>query len=325
MDGISNARQGACKIVTKGRILVTGCAGFIGSNLCQMLLAEGYRVVGIDDLSAGTLENIPEGVEFHKIDVRNGKLVPLLKGCDAVFHLAAKNCLIDCMNDPLATVDINVTGTVHVLEAVREAGIDRFIYADTSAEYEGIDIFPSPIDKVAPIGIYSASKRAAWHFCESYRQLFGLKLTTLRYFNVYGPAQDYRRVVPPVMSAFIMKLLSGEQPFIYGKGDKRRDFIYVDDVNRFHLLCQEDKRTIGNIYNLGSGVNYSVNEVFSAIESLLQTGIKPKYEDELPGEAQITLADISNSKEVGWEPAIDLEEGLKRSIDYIKSKVMVSA
>lgn len=289
-----------------------------------MLLAEGYRVVGIDNLSSGTLKNVPDGVEFFEKDIQDNSITKLFNGCFAVYHLAAKNCLMDCMQNPLETVDVNVRGTVQVLESSRLAGVECFIYADTSAEYEGITTFPSPVDEVAPIGTYAVSKRSGWHFCESYRQLHGMNITTLRYFNVYGPAQDYRRVVPPVMSAFIMKMLAGERPIIYGTGKKERDFIYVDDVNRFHMLCLKDNQTIGNIYNVGIGQSYSITEIFERIEAKLKTGLDPIYEPDLPGEAQKTLADITQSQELGWSPKIGLDEGLTKSIDYIKSKVMTS-
>jgi UDP-glucose 4-epimerase len=304
------------------RLLVTGCAGFIGSNLCGMLLDQGYEVAGIDNLSAGTRENIPAGVRFHEADIRDPAIADLFAGCQAVFHLAAKNCLLDCMQNPIETADINVRGTVQVLEAARAAGVPKLIYADTSAEYEGIAEFPSRVDRVHPVGTYAASKRAAWHFCDSYRRLYGLRLTTLRYFNVYGPAQDFRRVVPPVMSAFIMKMLAGTAPTIYGTGGKRRDFIYVDDVNRFHLLCLRDPRTDGGVFNVGSGVNHSIREIFDAIEAQLGTGLGPAFAPDLPGEAEITLADLSESAALGWRPEVDLTEGLRRSIEYIKTRVM---
>jgi UDP-glucose 4-epimerase len=304
------------------RVLVTGCAGFIGSNLCGMLLDQGDEVVGIDNLSAGTRENIPAGVTFHEADIRDPGIADLFAGCQAVFHLAAKNCLLDCMQSPLETADINVRGTVQVLEAARAAGVPKLIYADTSAEYEGIPDFPSRVDRVHPIGTYAVSKRSAWHFCDSYSRLHGLRLTTLRYFNVYGPAQDFRRVVPPVMSAFIMKMLAGTAPTIYGTGAKRRDFIYVDDVNRFHLLCLRDPRTDGGIFNVGSGVNHSIREIFDAIEAQLGTGLAPTFAPDLPGEAEMTLADLSESAALGWRPEIDLREGLRRSIEDIKTRAM---
>jgi UDP-glucose 4-epimerase len=143
----------------------------------------------------------------------------------------------------------------------------------------------------------------------------------LRYFGVYGPRQDYRRTIPPVMSAFIIKLLRGQRPVIYGSGEKRRDFIYVDDVNDFHLRCIEDDRTDGQAYNLGTGVNYSVREIFTEIAAALGSKIEPEYLPDLPGEAQANLADITAARALGWEPHVDLREGLRRSIDYIKNNV----
>ena len=146
----------------------------------------------------------------------------------------------------------------------------------------------------------------------------------LRYFNVYGPAQDWRRVVPPVMSAFIIRMLQGEPPVIYGTGEKRRDFIYVDDVNALHRLILEDVRSAGRVFNVGTGTNFSVNEIYQLIEGILNTGIKPIYKPDLPGEAQITLADISSARQLGWVPQVEIREGLSRSIQYIREKVLES-
>lgn len=306
------------------RVMVTGCAGFIGSNLCKKLLAEGYYVVGIDNLSSGTLENLPPRIEFHKKDIRDESIQKLFKGTDTVFHLAAKNCLIDCLNNPVEAVDINVKGTVNILEATRLNNVRKFIYADTSAEYEGVPDFPSKVHTVSPIGVYAVSKRGGALLCESYHRLYGMNITTLRYFNVYGPAQDWRRVVPPVMSAFIMNLLMGECPVIYGTGEKRRDFIYVDDVNDFHMKVMRQNVTNGKVYNVGTGVNYSIREIYDLIEGILETGIKPIYKEDLPGEALITLADISQSQTLGWGPRIDIHKGLLSSVQYIKERVLNS-
>jgi UDP-glucose 4-epimerase len=149
-----------------------------------------------------------------------------------------------------------------------------------------------------------------------------MNLTIVRYFNVYGPAQDWRRVIPPVMSAFIIRMLRGEPPLIYGTGEKRRDFVYVDDVNDFHLKLLEDPRSNGRVFNVGTGVNFSVNEVYRLIEEVLQTGLEPIYKPDLPGEAQVTLADISSGRQIGWQPRIDIHEGLRRSIQYIRERVL---
>src|SRR5215472_11600508 len=256
-------------------VVVTGVAGFVGSNLAWRLLDRGYTVKGIDNLSAGTLENVDGRVEFHEADIRNPEIYPLFEGADAVFHLAAKTCLPECVNKPLEAASMNVLGTLNVLEAARAANVPKFIFADTSAEYEGIDEFPSREEHIRPIGVYSASKHGGAAFCESYCQLYDMNVTILRYFNVYGPAQDWRRVIPPVMSSFIIRMLQGDQPIIYGTGEKRRDFIYVEDVNDFHLVVLEDQRANAKTYNVGSGMNFSVNEVYQLVEELLKTGLRP--------------------------------------------------
>jgi nucleoside-diphosphate-sugar epimerase len=307
--------------VSAKRIGITGVAGFIGSNLADRLLAQGYDVIGFDNLAYGVREQIPDGVEFHRVDVRGREIYELFGGLDVLFHLAAKNCIADCQEDPLETSDVNVTGTVNVFEAARRADVGKVVYAESSALYEGSTVLPTPESELHPQSFYALSKLAGMAFAEGYRRFFGLRTTALRYFGVYGPRQDYRRTIPPVMSAFIIKLLRGERPVIYGSGEKRRDFIYVDDVNDFHLRCIGDERTEGETFNLGSGVNYSVREIYDEIAAQLGSTIQPEYRPDLPGEAQANLADITAARALGWKPHVDLREGLRRSIDYIKTIV----
>jgi nucleoside-diphosphate-sugar epimerase len=304
--------------VRSKRIGITGVAGFIGSNLADRLLAEGYDVVGFDNLAYGVREQIPEGVKFHEVDIRGREIYDRFRGLDVLFHLAAKNCIADCQEDPLETSDINVTGTVNVFEAARRADVGKVVYAESSALYEGSRTLPTPESDVHPQSFYAMSKFAGTAFADAYRRFFGLRTTALRYFGVYGPRQDYRRTIPPVMSAFIIKLLRGERPVIYGTGEKRRDFIYVDDVNDFHLRCIDGERTEGEVYNLGTGVNYSVREIYDEIATQLGSSIEPEFRPDLPGEAQENLADISAARALGWEPRIDLHEGVARSIEYIE-------
>jgi UDP-glucose 4-epimerase len=304
------------------RVMVTGVAGFVGSNLGKHLLDRGYSVLGIDDLSAGTLENVDVRIEFHKLDIRDAKVYSLAKRVDAIFHLAAKASLTDCLQHPLEAASVNTVGTLNMLEAARQAGVPKFVYADTSAEYEGITEFPTKEDRVLPIGVYAASKHGGWAFCESYLRLYGMNITVLRYFNVFGPAQDWRRVIPPVMCSFILRMLKGERPVIYGTGEKRRDFIFVDDVNDLHIKVLENPASEGMVVNAGTGTNLSVKEVFQLVEEEMQTGLKPVYKPDLPGEAQVTLADITRAKSLGWAPKIAVREGLRRSIQYLKEKTL---
>jgi UDP-glucose 4-epimerase len=304
------------------RIVVTGVAGFVGSNLAKHLLHKGYLVAGLDNLSAGTLENVDERVEFHQVDIGTPEIYPLFEGAYAVFHLAAKTSLIDCLNKPLEAASQNVVGTLNVLEAARKAKVSKFVYADTSAEYEGIHDFPTNEERVKPIGVYAASKHGGATFCESYRELYGMNVALVRYFNVYGPAQDWRRVVPPVMSSFILRMLQGERPIIYGTGEKRRDFIYIDDVNDLHLVILESTQADGRVFNVGSGVNFSVNEIYQFVEEILKTGLQPIYKPDLQGEAEITLADLAAARSLGWKPRIDIREGLGRTVEYLRGKVL---
>lgn len=300
------------------KILITGVAGFIGSNLADKLLQKGYKVVGLDNLSYGVKEQIPKGVKFYKIDIRSPQIYPLFKGVDFVFHLAAKNCISDCQKNPIETSDINITGTINVFEAAYRAKVKKVIYAESSALYEGIFGFPTPEKNIKPESFYSLSKAAEALFAEGYQRFYDLTTVALRYFNVYGPRQDYRRTIPPVMSAFIIKLLKGEKPIIYGSGTQKRDFIHVDDINDFHLLCLKTNKVDNEVFNLGSGKNYSVLEIYKIIAKLLKTNIKPVFKPGLPGEAQISLADITQAKKIGWGPKISLKKGLEGMIGYIR-------
>lgn len=307
------------------RTLITGVAGFIGSSLADRLLQDGHEVTGIDNLAYGLRSQVPDGVRFVEGDIRDAAIAPAFHGIDAVFHLAAKNCLSDCEDDPIETVSINVEGTVNVFEASRRAGVGKVIYAETSALYEGAAQLPSREDDVAPRSFYAISKFAGMAFARRYERHFGMQMTALRYFNVYGPRQDYRRTVPPVMSAFILKLLKGERPVIYGTGEKRRDFVFVDDVNDFHTLCLTDPRTAGRTFNVGSGENHSVLEIYRRVSGLLGADIDPQHAPDMQGdEAEQTLADIGAARLLGWKPRVSLDEGLRRSIAFIREHVLAS-
>lgn len=301
------------------RILITGVAGFIGSNLADRLCSKGHEVVGVDNLSYGLRWQVPDGVEFHELDVRDDAIAETFKGIDTIFHLAAKNCITDCQQDPADTFDINVRGTLNVFTAAQKAGVRKIVHAESSAIYEGSSVLPTPETETAPKSFYALSKHIGHLLAQAYEEASDIKITGLRYFCAYGPRQDYRRTIPPVMSAFIMKLQNGEAPVIYGTGDKKRDFIHVDDVNDFHELCITDERTDGKVFNVGSGTNYSINEIYEHISKLLDIDIPPEHKPDFPEEAQETLADITLAKSIGWEPKINLDDGLKTMIDYLEN------
>ena len=304
------------------KILITGVAGFIGSNLADLLIKNNFDVVGIDNLSYGVSEQIPKGVVFHQEDIRDKKIHNLFSEVEYVFHLAAKNSIIDCENDPIETSDINVNGTINVFNAALKKNVKKVIYAESSAVYEGSKNLPSKESDVSPNSVYAKSKMATNRIANKYSQSKGLVTTGLRYFNVYGPKQDYRRTIPPVFSAFIINLLKGKEPTIFGDGSKKRDFIYVDDVNDFHLMCIENSDTNNEVFNIGSGKNYSIKYIYEEIKKILQSDINPIFGKNLDFEAQENLANIDKANSIGWTPKIDLNTGLKRSIDYIKKNVI---
>ena len=304
------------------KILITGVAGFIGSNLADLLIKNNFDVVGIDNLSYGVSEQIPKGVIFHQEDIRDKKIHNLFSDVEYVFHLAAKNSIIDCENDPIETSDINVNGTINVFNAALKKNVKKVIYAESSAVYEGSKNLPSKESDVSPNSVYAKSKMATNRIANKYSQSKGLVTTGLRYFNVYGPKQDYRRTIPPVFSAFIINLLKGKEPTIFGDGSKKRDFIYVDDVNDFHLMCIENSDTNNEVFNIGSGKNYSIKYIYEEIKKILQSDINPIFGKNLDFEAQENLANIDKANSIGWTPKIDLNTGLKRSIDYIKKNVI---
>ena len=306
----------------KKNIIVTGVAGFIGSNLADMLLKRNFNVIGIDNLSYGILEQIPKGVNFYKKDIRDKNIHELFSNIDYVFHLAAKNSLIDCEKNPSETFDINVNGTTNIFNAAKKQNVRKVIYAESSAVYEGSQNLPSKESDVAPESVYAKSKMATNNIANDFAQSHGLITTGLRYFNVYGPKQDYRRTIPPVFSAFIIKLLQNQPPTIYGDGSKKRDFVYVDDVNNFHLMCIDNDKTNNEVFNVGSGKNYSIKDIYEKIKSILDSDIDPLFGENFDFEAQENLANIDKAKHIGWNPTTDLSAGLKKSIDYIRKNVI---
>ena len=273
-------------------------------------------------MSYGVLEQVPKGVDFYQKDIRDKDIHKLFNDIDCVFHLAAKNSIIDCEENPSETEDINVNGTKNIFDTAIRKNIRKVIYAESSAVYEGTRNFPSSETDTAPQSVYAKSKMATNIIASDFSKSNQLISIGLRYFNVYGPKQDYRRTIPPVFSAFIIKLLQKKSPTIYGDGSKKRDFVYVDDVNNFHLMCINNDKTNNKVFNIGSGKNYSIKDVYEEISLILDSDISPLFEANFDFEAQENLANINEAKKIGWNPKTNLSEGLKKSIDYIKENVI---
>lgn len=311
-------------------VLITGVAGFIGSRLADYLIDKGYTVYGVDNLSQGLKEHIPSKVIFSELDistVKSEELSHLEKiNFDGIFHFAAKNCISDCEVDKEGTFESNFTGSINFFNALNKLFFTNFVYAESSAVYEGVEKLPSVEEIISPQSAYAYAKYSSGiamkMLCEKNKKnYFGL-----RYFNVYGPNQDFRRTIPPVMSAFIINRLLNKIPTIYGDGSKKRDFIYIDDVSNFHKMITEGKVSPGT-YNLGYGKNYSIKEIIEMVDKELNMKREINFQPNKDFEAEENLADISLAKKQGWAPSFTIQDGLKAMIkdikdnfDFIKSR-----
>jgi UDP-glucose 4-epimerase len=307
--------------MAKKKILVTGVAGFVGSNLAGRLTRGGDAVTGIDNLSSGLIEQVPKEVGVHEPDIPSQDIFPLFKGVDVVFHLAAKTCVSECQEAPYETADNNVMGALNVFDACRLAKVEKVVYVETAAIYEGSTKLPTPETDFFPQTFYALSKAADHMFAKAYQEFFGMKMTGLRYFNVYGPRQDYRRAMPPLMSRFIIKLLMNDRPPVFGDGTDRRDYVHVDDVNDLHMLLIETDKAVGKVLNVGSGENYSILEILALLEEVLGKKSNPEFIANIPGAAKATLADVTEAKKLGWQPKASLKDGLKGMVEYIQKEI----
>ena len=289
--------------------LVTGGAGFIGSNLVDYLIEQGHEVICVDNESAECNDKFYWNDKACNIigDITDYDFIKnCFKDVDYVFHLAAESRLQPAIKNPIEAVYKNCVGTTTILQCARESGVKRFVYSSTSSGY-GFN--PSPNVETQPddcLNPYSASKVAAEKFCKMYSDLYGLETVVLRYFNVFGERSPRRGQYAPVIGIFDRQRLSGEALTIVGDGTQRRDFIYVGDVAKANLIAAEatlDKKYFGQVFNIGSGINYSVQEIADAISDN-QTYI-PKRE----GEMETTWSNIEKASEVlGWKPEVDLLE-----------------
>jgi nucleoside-diphosphate-sugar epimerase len=290
------------------KCLVTGGAGFIGSNLVDELIGRGDEVVVLDNLTTGKKENINKEAEFHEADIRDLEAIkPFFQGVDHVFHFAAFPRVQPSIEDPVTANDINLNGTLNVLVASRDAKVKKVVYSASSSAYGNQEKMPLREDMPAhPISPYGLQKYVGELYCRLFSEIYGLPTVSLRYFNVYGKRQALEGAYCLVMGIFVRQRLNGEPMTITGTGEQKRDYTSVIDVVRANILAAEsDKVGKGEVLNIGRGNNYSVNELAEMIGGPTEF-IPPRIE---PFE---TLADNSLARElIGWEPTVDLPEWIK--------------
>lgn len=302
------------------KILVTGGAGFIGSHLVDRLMKKSYEVVVLDNFSAGKVENIQrhlgdQSFDLVKGDIRNSEDVrKAVRGVDVVFHLAAIVNVPLSIEDPLLVNDVNVRGTLNLLEASVKEDIQRFIYVSSCAVYGEARYLPiNEEHPIMPLSPYGISKFTAEHYCKIFHMIHGLKTVCLRFFNVYGPKQS-EGPYSGVITQFINRLKQGKPPIIYGDGKQTRDFVYVEDVVEASMRALNSQNCVGKVINVGTGKPTAVNELANVLMELFkEAGTKSEYGPPRAGDIQDSYADIGKARRVlGYRPRIRLEEGIKR-------------
>jgi len=308
------------------KYLVTGGAGFIGSHLAEELVRRGHEVTIFDNFSTGTLENL-RGLPAYVIegDLRNiDQVESAVKGIDTVFHLAALCSVSRSVADPKSTHDVNITGTLNLLEACRKARVRRLVLSSSSSVYGESETLPKHEDmKPAPISTYAVSKLTGEHYCQVYWKAYGLETVCLRYFNVFGPRQDPGSEYAAVIPKFIDAVLNGQSPLIYGDGSQTRDFTYVDNVVNANICAAESPRMPGQIVNIACEGRLSLLELLKNIGRILDVEISPEFRDARTGDVKHSQASIARAQELfDYSPGVDFEKGLKLAIKWYRQSGM---
>ena len=306
--------------------LVTGGGGFIGSNMVRHLLAKGEKVKVLDNFETGRRENL-QGLE-GKIDLIEGDLrnrddvKKAVTGVQYIFHFGALPSVIRSVEDPLSANETNIDGTLKLLLAARDAGVERLVFSSSSSVYGDTPTLPKREDMTpVPLSPYALSKLTGEHYCRMFHELYGFKTYSLRYFNVFGPRQNPKSQYAAVIPLFIQAYLESKPPVIHGDGEQTRDFTYVDDIIAANLACcSAPDSAAGGSYNAAWGNRISINELASTIAGLLgKDDIKPIHDPARPGDIKDSQADSTKAKKaLGWEPRVSFSDGLSKTIAWYR-------
>jgi UDP-glucose 4-epimerase len=309
------------------KILVTGGAGFIGSHVVDTFIANGHQVVIVDDLSTGRVSNLNPAATFYKLDIRSPQLAEVFEKerPDVVDHHAAQMDVRRSVIDPLFDADVNIRGSINVIECAKNFGVKRLVYISTGgAVYGEPEYLPCDEDHpIKPICPYGASKHTVEHYLFMYEVMYGLKYTVIRYPNVYGPRQDPHGEAG-VVAIFTGLMLADKQTNINGDGEQERDFVYVGDCARANLLAVTKANGSG-IYNLGSGQGTTVNQIFAGLKSITGYSLSAIHQPPKLGETRRIFLDASKAfRDLGWAPTVKIEDGLRSTVEYFKTAERVA-
>ena len=303
--------------------LVTGGAGFIGSNIARYLVEQGRGVRVLDNLATGrrvNIEDLLDRIDFVEGDIRCPETAArAVEGVRCVLHLGALPSVIRSVEDPVAANDTNINGTLNMLVAARDAGVDRFVFSSSSSVYGDTEELPKRETMFPmPLSPYAVQKLTGEYYCRIFHGLYGLKTFILRYFNVFGPHQDPTSQYSAVIPLFMTALQNDRAPTIYGDGGQTRDFTYVRDVVRANLCCCTcDESAAGGVYNVAYDRRTSINDLAFTLAKLLGKDITPDYEPARPGDVRDSQGDPGRAKAcLGWSAETTVEEGLKQTVEY---------
>ncbi len=307
--------------------LVTGIAGFIGSSIARALLDRGDQVRGIDNFSTGKRENIApfrDRITFIEADIADPKAAAeACRGTEYVFHEAALPSVPRSVEDPIGSNHNNVTGTLELLVAARDAGVRRFVYAGSSAAYGETPELPKLETMTpSPISPYAVSKLTGEHYLTCFYRVYGFETVTLRYFNVFGPYQAADSMYSGVLAKFITMMLRGQQPTIFGDGEQSRDFTYIDNVVHGNLLAAAAPSTVaGEVFNVATNSQISLNDTFNVLKRIIGYEGEPAYAAERGGDIKHSRAGIAKAEAfLGYQPLVSFEEGLERTVEWYRTQ-----
>ena len=310
------------------RFLVTGGAGFIGSNICRKLISQRCFVRVVDNLLTGKMSNLDgiiEKIEFIEADMGAPEVAQeAMKDIDVVLHQGALPSVPRSIEEPDLTHKHCVDATFTLLVAARDAGIKRFVFAASSSAYGDNPTLPKVETMPAnPLSPYAAAKLAGEYYCRVFYTVFGLETISLRYFNIFGPHQDPTSQYAAAIPAFVTAILKDEPPTVYGDGEQSRDFTYIDNVVEANLLAARAKQTRGEVVNIACGKRVTVNTVIELVNKIVGRDIKPVYANPRPGDVKHSLADISLARKViGYEPVVDFGSGLEKAIQWYRDNLL---
>jgi UDP-glucose 4-epimerase len=310
------------------KVLVTGGAGFIGSNLTEALLKQGHRVRVLDDFSTGKRENLLYDETYPSLEMVEGDIRDLavcqkaIKDIEYVFHQAALPSVQRSVEDPLGSNAVNAGGTLNILFAAREETVKRVIYASSSSIYGDTPTLPKHEEMLSnPLSPYALQKYIGEQYCRLFYQLYGLETVSLRYFNIFGPKQDPASVYSAVIPRFIDALLKGHPPLIFGDGEQSRDFTYIGNVVQANLLAMAAEHLHGEAINIACGKRVSLNQLLNILKEIVGSKVSPVHEEPRKGDVKHSLADINKGKRLlNYDPQVGIEMGLKKTVEFFQKQ-----